>query len=128
MKIFARFCIVGSIGFVIDVSILQLLVIFFDTDPYIARFLSFLAAASATWVMNRIYTYKVLKGITHKEWLTYISFMAFGGVVNYCTYVLVINYIHLEKNQLWLGVLAGSVSGLFFNFMTSKMLFRKYEA
>ena len=50
---FLRFCIVGTIGFVVDAGSLYLIMATTGAGPYLARLFSFMMAASATWILNR---------------------------------------------------------------------------
>jgi len=119
---FLRFCIVGTVGFVIDAGILQLLVSGADANTYLARIFSFLVAASATWLMNRSYTFEVEHRATHAEWARYIAFMVLGALVNYGAFAITITVWELARAQPWLGVAVGSVAGLGINFLTSRRL------
>lgn len=122
MNQFLRFCIVGTVGFVIDAGILQLLVSGADANTYLARIFSFLVAASATWLMNRSYTFEVEHRATHAEWARYIAFMVLGALVNYGAFAITITVWELARAQPWLGVAVGSVAGLGINFLTSRRL------
>ena len=44
------FCVGGFFGFLIDAGGVQFLVTALDANPYAARLLSFLCAASGTWL------------------------------------------------------------------------------
>lgn len=125
MKQLLRFCTVGAVGFVIDAGILQMLVVGAHANPYAARIVSFLAAASGTWLMNRRYTFEVSHKSTHTEWLRYVSFMVLGAFVNYGAFALCISFWAFAHAQPWLGVALGSVAGLGVNFTTSRLLFRQ---
>ncbi|MDD5403900.1 MAG: GtrA family protein [Sulfuricella sp.] len=124
MNQFFRFCVVGAVGFVIDAGILQSLVSGIGANPYLARIISFLVAASATWLMNRRYTFEVEHAATHSEWVRYVALMVLGAVVNYGAFAISITAWSLARAQPWLGVAVGSVAGLGINFMTSRLLFR----
>ena len=128
MNQFLRFCVVGAIGFVIDAGILQALVTGMSANPYSARVVSFLAAASGTWLLNRHYTFEVSKKPTSAEWLRYVGFMIVGALVNYGAYALGIAYSGMVRAQPWLGVAIGSVAGLGVNFTTSRVLFRQSKS
>ena len=119
-----RFCVVGTVGFLIDAGILQVLVIGAHANPYAARIASFLVAATATWLMNRRYTFAVTHQPTHTEWLRYIGFMSLGALVNYGVFALCIAFWVSARAQPWLGVAVGSVASLGLNFATSRLLFR----
>ena len=122
MNQFLRFCVVGSIGFVIDAGILQLLVLGSGMNPYIARIFSFLVAASSTWFMNRHYTFNVEHHATRSEWARYIALMLLGATVNYGAFAICITVWEFARAQPWLGVAIGSVAGLTINFLTSQLL------
>ncbi len=116
------FFVSGTIGFVIDAGIVQSLVWLYDANPYGARLLSFLAAASATWVFNRRYTFagKGRYGSRRGELVRYLAAMAGGFVINYGTYAACVWLSPLVQDWPAIGVAAGSVTGASCNFLTSK--------
>ena len=120
MSQFARFCAVGTIGFVVDAGILQALVSGLGADPYAARVVSFLAAASVTWWLNRRFTFAVRTRPSRSEWMRYVGFMVLGALANYGAYAIAITVSELVRANLWLGVALGSVCGLAINFATSR--------
>jgi putative flippase GtrA len=119
---FLRFCLVGGAAFFVDAGVLMALVSGGDLDPYLARVISFLAAASFTWWLNRLYTFEVKRRPTGSEWAAYIGLMVIGAAVNYGTYAAAITWWPLARERLWLGVALGSIAGLGINFLTSKRL------
>jgi len=116
---------IGGMTFVVDASIVQLLVIGMGLNPYLARVFSFLAAASLTWALNRRYTFETKARPSPREWSMYLGLMILGGAINYTTYALCIAFIHVAATQPWLGVAAGSVAGLGVNFVTSRWFFTR---
>lgn len=124
MTQFQRFCLVGTVGFVIDAGILQVLVVGAQSNIYASRLVSFLAAATATWWMNRRYTFGVQRQPSRAEWLRYIALMVLGAVINYGVYALCVTVWILAREQPWLAVALGSVAGLGANYATSSKLFR----
>ena len=128
MNQFLRFCVVGTIGFVIDAGILQMLVVGAHANPYAARVVSFLAAASATWLVNRRYTFAVSHKPTRSEWRRYVSLMLLGAVVNYGVFSICIAFWSLATSQPWLGVAVGSIAGMGLNFATSRLMYRNKAA
>lgn len=120
---FLRFCAVGTVGFVVDAGVLQVFVRHLDMDPYGSRVVSFLAAATVTWLLNRRYTFSADQDARlHSEWARYISINAFGGVLNYLVYALCVSQFALVHRYLFLGVAAGSIAGLLVNYTASKYL------
>lgn len=122
MSQFLRFCVVGAAGFVVDAGVLTALVAAFGADPYVARIGSFLAAASATWWLNRRYTFAVTHPATRAEWVRYTALMVAGALVNYGVYALLITRWELFRQHLWLAVGIGAVAGLGINFASSRRL------
>ena len=115
------FAVSGAIGFVIDAGIVQLLVRESGMNPYGARVLSFLAAATTTWCFNRRYTFAGHGGASRRRELArYLIAMAFGFVLNYGAYALCVATWPLVRSWPAIGVAVGSVAGAVVNFLTSK--------
>ncbi len=120
---FLRFCAVGTVGFIVDAGVLQILAVLLGMNPYSSRVISFLAAATVTWLLNRRYTFSADQDARlHREWARYISINAFGGGLNYLTYALCVSRFALVHRYLFLGVAAGSAVGLLVNYTASKYL------
>ena len=118
---FVRFCIVGCIGFIIDVSIVYGLVTYFGMDPYLTRIVSYLSATTATWKLNRQFTFPQKPNRRlRREWSYYITANAIGATANFITYVVCLSYFQDVNIGIIIGVAAGSGVGLAFNFSASK--------
>ncbi len=121
MRQLILFSIAGVIGFVVDASIVQCLVAMLDWNPYLARLLSFLAAALSTWIFNRSVTFH---GRRHYgllgEWARYMLAMSGGFVVNYSLYAFLVFQYALLREWPALAVAAGSLAGLAVNFASSR--------
>lgn len=121
MRQLILFFVAGFIGFLIDAGIVQLLVSAFAANPYLSRLLSFLAAASATWMFNRRYTFK---GVRHYgrfgEWSRYLLAMSGGFLVNFAIYSALVYHHALFQRFPALGVAIGSVGGFVVNFSASR--------
>ena len=124
---FLRFCAAGGVGLVVDASVL------YATAPFLgwygARVLSFLAAATATWWLNRRYTFVIPVSLPQarqptpvlRQYFHYLLSMLLGGCVNYGVYVATLQWVHVPGSAL-LGVALGSCAGLCFNFLTARYL------
>lgn len=123
MNRFLRFCVVGTIGFLIDAGILQLLVTQAETNPYTARLVSFFVAASSTWFLNRHFTFQVAQRPSGLEWFRYVCVMVCGACVNYGVYAACVTFWPAAALHPWYGVAAGSIAGLGINFSLSRLLF-----
>ena len=118
---FARFGVIGVIGFIVDASILKLVVALFNVDLYSGRLVSYLAAATGNWMLNRRFTFKQASPASpFRQWLKYIGANGLGFLANYSTYAALITYVEIAKTYPVLGVAAGSIAGLSFNFTVNK--------
>ena len=115
------FFVGGVIGFIVDAGIVQFLVREWAVNPYEARVVSFLAAATTTWSFNRKYTFAGRSsGSRRRELFRYIIAMAGGFALNYGTYALLVATWPLVRSWPAIGVAAGSIAGAVVNFLTSK--------
>ena len=120
---FFRFCMVGTVGFIVDAGTLALLVASLVPNPYWARLISYLLAATTTWILNRSFTFRVTGGGgKHWEWVRYVVLNAVGGGLNYGTYALLVYRFPLVYAYPVLGVVAGSAVGLVVNYSANKFL------
>ncbi|MBI5330550.1 MAG: GtrA family protein [Betaproteobacteria bacterium] len=122
MTRFLRFCAAGTLGYAVDAGLLQALAGLAGANPYAARALSFLAAASVTWRVNRRYTFRVEQPPSRDEWGRYVALMGLGALVNYGVFALGIHASEFLRARLWLAVALGSVAGLGVNYLSSRRL------
>lgn len=124
---FLRFGLIGTAGFVVDSGVLRLAREVVGLNHYTGRLLSWFAAASFTWVMNRRFTFAD-KSPPFRQWLAFLSANAIGGAVNVGVYYVLVAFVPLVRDTPTLGVAAGSIAGLFFNFTASKLVvFRRSD-
>lgn len=122
---FLRFGMVGIAGFVVDAGTLWTVRQTTDLGFYSARGISYLVAATATWALNRNYTFvHAQRRGALRQWLCFLLVNLGGGVVNYSTYAVLIAFTPLAELPAWLGptlaVGVGSLAGMTVNFMTSR--------
>lgn len=115
-----RFGVAGVIGFVVDAGVLMVLIATFGIGPYLARVPSFLAAATATWLVNRYWTFADRRNAARgAEWGRYVLAMLGGGAVNYAVYATLVATVDTVRIWPVLGVAAGSLAGMVVNFASS---------
>ena len=121
MRQLALFCVGGVIGFIVDAGLLRVFVSLFGWNAYAARLLSFLAAATATWLFNRHHTFRGARyyGL-FGEWARYVFAMCGGFAVNYSVYAALYYHVALVRHLPELGVAAGSLGGLTVNYLSSR--------
>jgi putative flippase GtrA len=117
---FVRFGIVGCFGFCWDTGTLYALRGPFGI--YAAGTAAFIVAASANWLMNRWWTFRhITRGAMHVQWLRFLRVNAFGFLLNRGILFTLVNTSPLVFHRPVLGIMAGSVVGLTFNYFLSKM-------
>jgi putative flippase GtrA len=120
---FFGFAVVGVGGLLVDLGVLYAGLLLFGLGYLTARLLSFLAAASFTWYLNRRITFAGCdRRAPVRQFLRFLGVNSFGGAVNYGVYVLVMYGYASEPWRPFLGVALGSLSGLLFNFLGSRRL------
>lgn len=119
---FLKFGIVGGIGFLVDTGVLYTCMYLLGMGPYSGRVVSFIVAASTTWICNRLFTFKGHESddAAHVQWAKFVVVSMGGFVFNYGAYALLIATIPLVHEHPVIGVAAGSIAGMFFNFFVSK--------
>jgi putative flippase GtrA len=124
---FLRFAVVGVVGFFADSAALLLATRALGLDLYAGRVFSYLIAATTTWALHRHFTFTGgTRSAPTRQWLKFLGANAIGGAVNYAVYAALVTYSSTVAAQPVLGVAAGSVIGLVFNFTTNKLwVFRR---
>ena len=118
---FLLFSLVGVAGFLVDAGTLYVSSMMLGLNPYLGRLVSYLAAATTTWHLNRRFTFTFADTKRpHRQWAKFVATNAIGGIVNYGVYVAIIINAPHTTSTLMLAVAAGSLSGLVFNFYVSK--------
>jgi len=120
----AAFGCIGVLGLVVDIATLRCATQLFGFNPYAGRVLSYLVAATSTWLGNRSLTFADRPQPTtaqarSKQWLLFLALNAIGFAINYGTYAVLLNYVPLVHDHLFLGVAAGSLAGMGFNFVAA---------
>ena len=113
-----RFCLVGTLGFLVDSGVLLFITTAGLAGARVGRLVSFLIAACVTWALNRRFTFR--SQASTKSLGPYVLLTGFGALLNVGVYWLWISVFGEAPAMLVLGVAAGSVAALAFNFMVSK--------
>ncbi len=113
-----RFGVVGGIGFLADAGVL-LAALALGLDKYSGRVLSYLAAVTVTFALNRAWTFRDRQGsgAVAGQWARFAVLNLVGFAANYGTYALLVALTALHPV---LAVAAGSLAGMGFNFVLSR--------
>jgi Predicted membrane protein len=115
LKRFASYTTVGAVGFIVDAGILSALVHVWEWPHYTARALSFAAAVTVTWALNRRWVFARTHDAT-REYGAYFGVQAVGAFINLGTYALVIlAYPPLARLPV-LPFTVGAALGFAFNY------------
>jgi putative flippase GtrA len=115
---FASFGTVGIIGFGIDASVLSPLVHIFGWPHHTARALSFAAAVTVTWYLNRRWVF----ARTHRparEYGAYFGVQAVGATINLGMYAVVIAVVPSLVRLPVVPLAAGASLALLFNYLAA---------
>ncbi len=119
---FLRFGVVGTIGFVVDTAVLYAM-LGLGAGLYGGRAVSYMAAATTTYALNRAWTFRGRGGAAvHREWALFVVVNLGGFALNYGTYAVLVALVPLVAAHPVLGVAAGSLAGMFANFFLSRTL------
>jgi putative flippase GtrA len=121
------FVFAGTVGFLVDSLVVQLLAQQLGLQVHIARILSFLAGVTATWLINRTFTFQPDSGRgVLGEWLRYFVSSLFGGAFNYGAFSLALVLSPHVREHLYVGVAIGSLAGMLVNYgLYSRFVFKR---
>jgi len=121
-----RFAVIGALGLPVDAGVLWLMTHRLGLDPYSGRVVSWLSAASFTWIGNRYFTFRATRArgflATAKEWLRFLAANAVGGLVNVGLYSTLVRFAPPPIDNLYIALVVGVLAGLVFNFTLSKTM------
>jgi putative flippase GtrA len=120
---FLRFGVVGVAGFVVDAAVLYGMLAL-GGGLYGGRVVSYVAAASTTWGLNRVWTFRHRAGggDVRRQWALFLLVNLVGFALNYGTYAALVAFVPVVAAHPVLGVAAGAIAGMFSNFVFSRQL------
>ena len=118
---FLRFGVVGTTGFVVDTAALYAVKGTFGL--YAGALVSYVVAATWTWWLNRIWTFRGLgQGPWWRQWLNFMATNLAGFTCNRTVYYALVTLSPLANASPVVALAAGAIAGLFANFALSKRL------
>lgn len=119
---FVRFLAVGTVGFIVDASIVTALMLAANWPAVPARVVSMGTAITVTWMLNRRFAFPERRFPRHLEYAGYVGIQLAGAALNLAVFVACLN--------AWPGLArwpvvpqsAGSVLALFFNFVAARRI------
>jgi len=121
---FIRFGIVGTLGFCLDTTTIYSLRAL--VGLYTAGVAGFFISASANWALNRFWTFQHRSHESaHIQWPKFVVANTAGFTVNRGLFFVLISISVVCYRRPVLAVVAGTLSGLGFNyFLSKKFVFR----
>ncbi|HJW41961.1 MAG TPA: GtrA family protein [Rhizomicrobium sp.] len=122
---FLRFGAVGAAGFVVDLTVLWLMLHLAGFDPYSSRIVSIFCAMTFTWWGNRNLTFAEHAATGSgaeiaREWFKFMLANGLGALINYATYSLFVRFAPPPFSNPLVATAIGVGVGLIFNFVLSK--------
>src|SRR5262245_13998320 len=112
---FLMFGTVGTVGFLADTAVVYGLR--HTLGLYGAGIAAYVVAASVTWVLNRLWTFRGQgSGPVHQQWVRFLIVNLGGFILNRGTYAVLITFVPLCAEQPVYAVAAGAIAGMFLNF------------
>jgi putative flippase GtrA len=124
LRQFLRFGTVGFCGFLVDTAVVYALRGWLGL--YVGGLVSYVAAATVTWGLNRIWTFRGKgSGAAHRQWLLFLAANGFGFVLNRGTYFALVALVPFCAANPVLAIMGGVAAGMFINFhLSRKLVFR----
>ena len=119
---FLQFGVAGVAGFLVDTAVVYALRA--QAGLYVAGAAAYVAAVTATWWINRIWTFQdvVSSHRMHHQWARYAVANIPGLILNLGTYFLLVAASPVCAAYPVLAVAAGAIAGMFANFTLSRAL------
>ncbi len=124
MKKFLRFAIVGATGFLVDAGVLWLLLTYTPLGPLSARVIAIALAMTATWLLNRRFTFGASRRSIVVEGFRYGFIGLVTSLVNYGVYAGLL--IMAPLLSPYAALVAASIAAMLFSFFGySRYVFRR---
>jgi putative flippase GtrA len=120
----STFACVGLVGLAVDTGIVYSLRR--AVGLYAAGMLSYVVAATVTWVLNRNITFRGRgSGPAHRQWGLFLLANLAGFVLNRGTYAALVTWSALAAANPVIATASGACAGLLVNFtLARKLVFR----
>lgn len=124
---FIKFGIAGGAGFIVEGAVLTLLVTVLGFSPYWMRAVSFSAAVTTTYLINRRLAFADRAGgRTVMDFFVYVASQLGGLVVNLVVYGLIVHQLPLAARWPVIALVFGVAAGLVVNYTLARfVVFRR---
>ncbi|WP_024352471.1 GtrA family protein [Aurantimonas coralicida] len=115
-----RFALVGVAGFAINALIVHLVIP--TTGPVWAQAIAFPVAVTATWWLNRRYTFDSSRKGWLAEWAQYVGANILGWLATNLAYLVLVLGMSYFYDRPLIALAVGAAAGMGFNFIASRRL------
>ena len=122
-----RFALVGGVGFIVDATVLTLLVNGLGYGHYVSRAVSFSLAVTVTWLLNRRWVFEAASP-TGREYSGYFAVQLLGAFINLGVYVLVIEIVPALAALPVVPLAVGSAVAMFSNYLLARRFVYRQSA
>lgn len=121
LREFRTFAGIGAIGFSIDVLVFLFMTHILCWTTAGARILSASLSITATWALNRTFTFAQRKSERKSlEYIRYVATQALGLGINVGVFVLFLWAVPMSRELPIVALLAGATTALAFNFVSAR--------
>lgn len=114
------YVVVGSVGFAVDGGIMQALFSLLSWDALAARAISFPAAVTVTWILNRNWTFNRYETkVSHKKYALYLMTMIVGSLVNVLVFAATIHLVPMTQAYPLVALAVGAGVALVLTYSVS---------
>jgi len=119
MRQIFSFGVIGCIGFLVDTLVLYI-AIFLGSGLYWGRVLSYLAAVTVTWALNRRFTFAQRNGGNAlSEWAKFSVSQLSGATINLGAYAALVHASRYCAEHPVVAVGVGSIAGMTINYVVA---------
>jgi putative flippase GtrA len=116
----AGFLSVGALGFLLDVSVFQVLFMF-GYGPIASRIVSAGAAITLTWYLNRRHVFRTAQiSRSGPEYARYVVSQSGGLAVNFAVYLALLDGVQVLREVPVLALCGGALVAITFNFLGAR--------
>jgi putative flippase GtrA len=116
-----RFIVVGSIGFAVDGGLLTLLTAAYGLSPFLARGISFPVALTATWLLNRTWTFTGgADAAPVRQYVLYTLIQLAGLAMNFSVYAALIIWLPVFERWPLAALAVGSGLSMGLTYLLSR--------
>ncbi len=117
-----RFAIVGVGGFVVDSTLFSVLFVYLQLPLVPSRVVSFVAAATATYLGNRLVTFQDKSEERLAQFIKYFAVASFSAIPNLLAFKLVTMLFWQNNMGVAIAFVSGILIGMLSNFVLSRSL------